>query len=241
MACRCPACLGCVGRRIGRRRHVSGRGTGLRRSGVAVAREGNRVQAGCVRLAGGFSRHRARRCVAGWTGSAAAEAGSVGSAAKPASVDGKRHAVYVVRGGRGLEHRCSPRSSGRAQRPAGMRSSVQSVTAFTASTAVGSRVAGPRASATLRRYGSGSTTRRSAPARRAATATSTPIGPPPTTKAFSPVRSCARRTSWTATAVGSAGAACSSERAGGSRTSVSAGTVQRDGSDPVASIPRKTR
>ena len=70
---------------------------------------------------------------------------------------------------------------------------------------------------------------------------SRPTGPPPTTTAVSPLTSPERRTSCTATAVGSTRAACSSDTPSGSATSRSAGTVQRPCIAPGASMPMNTR
>ena len=68
-----------------------------------------------------------------------------------------------------------------------------------------------------------SRTSTSAPAARATHATSRPIGPPPTTTAFSPCRRAARRTSCTATAVGSTNAPTSDGRSGRQRDEHSGG------------------
>ena len=72
----------------------------------------------------------------------------------------------------------------------------------------------------------GSKTATSAPAARATVAISSPIGPAPMTTARSPAVSPERRTSCTATAVGSASAAVCNDRCPGRRMSTPAGTFQ---------------
>ena len=83
------------------------------------------------------------------------------------------------------------------------------------SSAMGSTATRSRATATWRRSSFGSKTTTSAPTARATLAISRPIGPAPTTTVRSLGASPERRTSCTATAVGSASAAVCSDRSVG--------------------------
>ena len=119
--------------------------------------------------------------------------------------------------------------------------SLSSRTRAATSSEPGSSASSPSSSASPRRVTSGSTTSTRAPRARATSAIRSPIGPPPMTTASWPSRTSPRRTSWQATASGSASAPRRRSTVAGSACRVKAGTVHDRCSAPGASIPRNLR